>query len=133
MALRVIQPPKDEKQMAEVIKPVIEAALKFGLRLEPEPFIFSWLQGTRVLVQETDGKIDGVLLMAVGIQWLSGDFTATVLANAGYARSELLDFAKTIATALGAAKLTAEDPELQTQVDRLTRHRVLVEYELKEP
>lgn len=132
MGFKVIQPPKDEAKLAEVIRPVIEAAHANGLALEPEPFIYSWLNGTRLLVEEQDGVIVGVALMAVGIQWINNDFTATLLANAGKNKASMLEFAKTISAALGAAVLTAEDETLKKKVSATETHRVLVEYALKE-
>ena len=66
MPFRVIQPPSDQEQFTAEGKRLFAAAIGLGIPLEPEGFLYSWVNGTRVLVEETaEGEIIGFLLLTV--------------------------------------------------------------------
>lgn len=124
MPFVVIQPPADETKLAEVGKEVYEAAVKLGLNVDVEGFIQSWVTGLRVLAErDEEGVICGICLMALGKRWTRQDYTASVLELRGRDHSEMLEFAKQIAAALGAISLYHEtsDPFLTAVDGRVER------------
>lgn len=110
MPFRVVQPPTDQEQFAEVGKRLYLAAQTLGIPLDPEGFLYSWVNGTRVLVEEVDDEIKGFALLAAGKRWTQSDTTATVLAmeTAGD-HDGLLEFIKQIASALGGTELFVQN------------------------
>lgn len=124
MPYSVLQPPKDEAAFAALGKEIYEAGKAFGLNLDPEGFLFSWANGTRVLVErDAEGKIVGLVLMALGKRWIQSDFTATVLYYNG--SEGLLEFTLQIAHALGATSLYRETGMLtRNHAQKLTTHEV---------
>lgn len=106
MAFKVIQPPTDEPRLAEEGKKLVQAAKELGIMLNVEGFLFSWLSGTRVVVEETDGKINAFALVAVGQRWTHNDSTASVLVmESDRDPADLIEFIKQICAALGATEL----------------------------
>jgi hypothetical protein len=112
MPFTVIQPPADETKFAEVGRELFEAAARLGIKLHREGFLMAWVNGTRALIErDATGAIVSMALMSVGHRWFPDDFTATVLASEGNTEA-MLEFAKTIATALGAATLFYEAADI---------------------
>lgn len=115
MPFTVIQPPADETKFAEVGRELFDAAGKLGIKLNFEGFLMAWVNGTRALVERVPaGEIVGLALMSVGHRWVPEGFTATILAMEGNVDS-MLEFAKTIAAALGASALFYEASEVIDQ------------------
>ena len=70
MSFVVVQPPKDETEFAELGKQLVEAGRALGMQLEAEGFLFSWIGGTRVLVEKTEtGEIVSMALVTIGKRW----------------------------------------------------------------
>lgn len=110
MSFVVVQPPKDETEFAELGKQLVEAGRALGMQLEAEGFLFSWIGGTRVLVEKTEaGEIVSMALVTIGKRWTHNDTTATVLLMEGN-REQMLEFVKQIASALGATELFVQNP-----------------------
>lgn len=110
MSFNVVQPPKDETEFAELGKQLVEAGRALGMQLEAEGFLFSWIGGTRVLVEKTEtGEIVSMALVTIGKRWTHNDTTATVLLMEGN-REPMLEFVKQIASALGATELFVQNP-----------------------
>lgn len=110
MSFVVVQPPKDETEFAELGKQLVEAGRALGMQLEAEGFLFSWIGGTRVLVEKTEtGEIVSMALVTIGKRWTHNDTTATVLLMEGN-REPMLEFVKQIASALGATELFVQNP-----------------------
>lgn len=110
MSFNVVQPPKDETEFAELGKQLVEAGRALGMQLEAEGFLFSWIGGTRVLVEKTEaGEIVSMALVTIGKRWTHNDTTATVLLMEGN-REQMLEFVKQIASALGATELFVQNP-----------------------
>lgn len=129
MSFVVVQPPKDETEFAELGKQLVEAGRALGMQLEAEGFLFSWIGGTRVLVEKTEaGEIVSMALVTIGKRWTHNDTTATVLLMEGN-REQMLEFVKQIASALGATELFVQNP---LPVQRL-KHReyTVIGYELQ--
>ena len=129
MSFNVVQPPKDETEFAELGKQLVEAGRALGMQLEAEGFLFSWIGGTRVLVEKTEaGEIVSMALVTIGKRWTHNDTTATVLRMEGN-REPMLEFVKQIASALGATELFVQNP---LPVQRL-KHReyTVIGYELQ--
>lgn len=95
------------EQLAEAAKPIWQAAKDLGLTLDVPGFLYAWLSGTRVLAEKDGDRIVGLAFMAVGKKWVSDDTSATIIETAGENASGMLEFAKTIAAALGATTLYA--------------------------
>ncbi len=128
MPFTVIQPPADETKFAEVGRELFEAATRLGIKLNFEGFLMAWVNGTRALIErDASGTIVSVALMSVGHRWVPDDFTASILASEGNTKT-MLEFAKTIATALGAAVLFFE-VEAQER-DGYSEHTV-IEWQLR--
>lgn len=110
MSFNVVPPPKDETEFAELGKQLVEAGRALGMQLEAEGFLFSWIGGTRVLVEKTEtGEIVSMALVTIGKRWTHNDTTATVLLMEGN-REPMLEFVKQIASALGATELFVQNP-----------------------
>ena len=110
MPFRVIQPPSDKEQFAETGKRIYTAAKELGIPLDPEGFLFSWVNGTRVLVEEQGDEIVGVALLAVGRRWTRSDTTASVLeveTKGDY--NGMLEFIKQICTAFGCTEVFVQN------------------------
>lgn len=107
MPFLVLQPPTDEARLAELGRELVQAATALGAKLDTEPFLLSWLNGTRVIVErDAAGAIVGLGLVTVGKRWVQSDFTATVLFFNG--SETLFGFVKQICSALGASSLFYE-------------------------
>ena len=114
MSFHVVQPPADEAAYNKVGVELFQASRDLGLTLDAQGFLFAWTSGTRVVVErDSEGKIIGMLLMAVGQRWIAKDFTASVMAVEGN-REALLEYSRNIAAALGATSLYVEDLESET-------------------
>lgn len=124
MPFVAIQPPADEARLAEVGKEIYEAANRMGLDMDIEGFIHAWLTGLRVLAERSaGGAITGLCLMALGKKWTRQDYTASILELRGEDHDAMLEFAKQIASAMGATSLFHEtSPPFPTPVDgKITR------------
>lgn len=124
MPFMVVQPPKDEEQFAEVGKELHAAVKKFGMDMEPQGFLLSWVNGTRAIVERNEaGEIVGIALVTIGQRWVQNDFSATVLFFQG--SDALHDFVLQIASALGARSL-------YEQTNMLTRGQKKSTFEITE-
>lgn len=124
MPFLVIQPPADENRLAEAGKEIYEAGIRLGLSMDVEGFIHSWVTGLRVLAERNaEGAITGLCLMALGKRWTRQDYTASILELRGEDHDAMLEFAKQIASAMGATSLFHEtSPPFPTPVDgKITR------------
>lgn len=118
MPFRVIQPPSDEKNFTEAGKRVYAASQELGMNFDPEGFLFSWVNGVRVVVEEVDDEIVGIGLVATGRRWTHNDTTASVLnveSKGDY--DGLIDFMKQIATAFGCTEMFVENKAIQRNGD----------------
>lgn len=112
MGFYVIQPPKEEAKLAEVGKEIVQACAKFGRKLDTQGFLFSWIGGTRVVVERDDSsnEITSIAMVATGKRWIADDTTASVLFIEGD-RAAMIEFIKTVCNALGASSLFIEETE----------------------
>lgn len=105
MGFRVITPPKAEEQIANEGKRIIDASHRLGAELDVEGFLLSWLNGTRVVVEEdNDGVIVSVCMFSAGERWNAPGKSAHVLVLEGNIEPTL-DFVKTLCQAMGVATL----------------------------
>lgn len=118
--MKVINPPKDEQKFAEVGQWLIDGATNLGIELDVEGFLYSWVDGTRVLVEETGDKITSMALMRVGTRWVDNTQKATILRRAGD-EERILEFAETIAKATGATGMFYEENEPLEKTEEYTR------------
>lgn len=110
MPFRVIQPPSDQEQFTAEGKRLFAAAIGLGIPLEPEGFLYSWVNGTRVVIEEVDDEIKGFAMLAAGKRWTHNDTTATVLVRESRGDEDgLLEFLKQIAAALGSTELFVQN------------------------
>lgn len=97
-------------QLAEIAKPMAAAAESLGIKLDIPGFLYAWINGTRVLVEkDASGTIVGMAFLAVGKKWVSHDDSATILEMRGGDRAGMVEFAKSIAGAVGARYLYLEE------------------------
>lgn len=120
----MIPPPGDEKRLWEVGKPIIEAAIRLGLKIDPEGFMYSWMSGTRLLVEKEDGEIVGMAMMTAGKRWVDAEHQASVLLVTEAGRDKLLEFASTIAKAMGAVGMYFEEREVLEETPTYTRFAI---------
>lgn len=114
MPFRVVQPPTDQEQFTELGKRLYAAAQALNVPLEPEGFLYSWVNGTRVVIEEVGDEIKGFALMAAGKRWTHGDTTATVLLKASNGDADgLFEFLKQIAAALGSTEMFVQSDEVK--------------------
>jgi hypothetical protein len=119
MPFLVVQPPTDETRLAELGREIIAAAAALGGKLDTEPFLLSWLNGTRVVVErDAAGAIVGMGLVSVGRRWVQSDFAATLLFFNG--SETLFEFIKQICSALGSSALYAETAQLSESPEKST-------------
>ena len=110
MPFRVVQPPPNQEEFAELGKRLFAAAQALNVPLDPEGFLYSWVNGTRVVVEEVGGEIKGFAMLAAGKRWTHNDTTATVLVRESRGdESGLLEFLKQIAAALGSTELFVQN------------------------
>lgn len=129
MPFRVIQPPSDQTQFTEAGKRIYAAAQKLGIPLDAEGFLYSWVNGTRVIVEEQDGEIKGLALLAMGRRWTHNDTASSVLVMESLGDEEgLLDFIKQIASAFGSHELFVQN-RIAQQVGN-EKHYTIVGYQL---
>lgn len=125
MPFRVVQPPTNQEEFAELGKRLFAAAQALLIPLDPEGFMYSWVNGTRVVIEEQGGEIKGFAMMAAGKRWTHNDTTATVLAiESNGDVDELLDFLKQIAAALGCTELFVQNKAVQ-RVGNENRYTVI--------
>lgn len=110
MPFRVVQPPTDQEQFTELGKRLYAAAQALNIPLDPEGFLYSWVNGTRVVIEEVGDEIKGFAMLAAGKRWTHNDTTATalVLESSGDVDG-LLEFLKQIAAALGSTELFVQN------------------------
>lgn len=122
---KVIQPPADEKILAETGKRIISAALDLGMTPDTQGFLMAWINGTRVVIEEDGtGKIVGLALLALGKRWVQNDFTATILGIKGENFDGMLDFIKQICAVMGVTSLFHQ-PDGAVEENGQLVHRVL--------
>ncbi len=110
MSFRVVQPPTNQDEFAALGKRLFAAAQALNLPLDPEGFLYSWVNGTRVVVEEVNDEIKGFAMLAAGKRWTHNDTTATVLVmESSGDEAGLLEFLKQIAAALGSTELFVQN------------------------
>lgn len=110
MPFRVVQPPTNQEEFAELGKRLFAAAQALNVPLDPEGFLYSWVNGTRVVVEEVGDEIKGFAMMAAGKRWTHNDTTATALVFESSGDVDgLLEFLKQIAAALGSTELFVQN------------------------
>lgn len=110
MSFRVVQPPSNQEEFTELGKRLYAAAQALNLPLDPEGFLYSWVNGTRVVVEEVGDEIKGFAMLAAGKRWTHNDTTATVLVmESSGDKAGLLEFLKQIAAALGSTELFVQN------------------------
>ena len=110
MSFRVVQPPTNQDEFAALGKRLFAAAQALNLPLDPEGFLYSWVNGTRVVVEEVGDEIKGFAMLAAGKRWTHNDTTATVLVmESSGDEAGLLEFLKQIAAALGSTELFVQN------------------------
>ena len=110
MPFRVVQPPTNQEEFAELGKRLFAAAQALNVPLDPEGFLYSWVNGTRVVIEEVDDEIKGFAMLAAGKRWTHNDTTATVLVRESRGDEDgLLEFLKQIAAALGSTELFVQN------------------------
>lgn len=126
MSLTVETPPKDEEKFADKAHEIVKAAKRLGIELDPEGFIYAWAEGVRLLVERNDEtqEIDSLLFMSAGKRWIASDVKASVLSVKGN-RDRMLDFAKTVAKAMGATSIFYEEEELLEKRDDRAKYIVV--------
>jgi hypothetical protein len=126
MTFSVIAPPGDEQKLKEIGVEVVRAALRLGFNMDAEGFLTAWVgEGVRVLVDRDEEKeIAGILLLVCGKRWLHSDYTASILGMKGRDEAGLIDFAKNIASAIGASILFREFGLAETTPEGVQKHVV---------
>lgn len=110
MSFRVVQPPTNQDEFAALGKRLFAAAQALNLPLDPEGFLYSWVNGTRVVIEEVGDEIKGFAMLAAGKRWTHNDTTATVLVmESSGDEAGLLEFLKQIASALGSTELFVQN------------------------
>ncbi len=110
MSFRVVQPPTNQDEFAALGKRLFAAAQALNLPLDPEGFLYWWVNGTRVVVEEVNDEIKGFAMLAAGKRWTHNDTTATVLVmESSGDEAGLLEFLKQIAAALGSTELFVQN------------------------
>lgn len=106
MPFRVVQPPSNQEEFTELGQRLFAAAQALNIPLEPEGFLYSWVNGSRVVIEEVGDEIKGFAMLAAGKRWTHNDTTASVLVMESSGDEDgLLDFLKQIAAALGSTEL----------------------------
>lgn len=57
MSFEILNPPKGDLDLIEKTREVLTAAKDLGLDLDPEGFVYSWIGGTKLVV-EYDGSLE---------------------------------------------------------------------------
>ena len=110
MPFRVVQPPTNQEEFAELGKRLYATAQTLGIPLDPEGFLYSWVNGTRVVIEEVGDEIKGFAMLAAGKRWTHNDTTATALVFESSGDADgLLEFLKQIAAALGSTELFVQN------------------------
>lgn len=110
-----ILPAKNEEQLKQQLKTMLEAAAALEIALDPDGFARSWLSdNTRVVLAHEGDKPVGFAIMAFGRRYYSDAFSASVLLAAGPARTRVLEFMLEMAKVLGAEVLFYEAEEGDT-------------------
>ena len=104
--MKVVNPPKDETQLAETGKWLYAGLAALGIKMNPEGFVLAWTGGASKVIVETDSdnKITSAALLAVGQKWTNSEQSATLLEMAGD-RKRILDYCLDLANAFGATHL----------------------------
>lgn len=112
MSFHVIQPPSEEKALAEAGLEIVKAATSMGLNFDVQGFITAWVSGVRVLVERNEeGAIVTLCLLALGKTWTRQDYTASILELSGNNTDGLFEYARNIAAALGVTSLYRDTTE----------------------
>lgn len=116
MPFRVIQPPAEQEAFTETGKRLYTAAQALGIPLDPEGFLYSWVNGTRVVVEEVGDEIKGFALLVMGKRWTHNDTTSTVLAfETNGDHDAMLDFLKQIASAFGSTEMFVQNKAVKVE------------------
>lgn len=109
LKLTPILPSKNEDQLKQQLKTLLEASTALGVSLDPDGFARSWLSdSTRVVLAHEDDKPVGFAIMAFGRRYYDDAFTASVITAVGPARPQVLEFLLDMAKVLGAEVLFYE-------------------------
>lgn len=121
MTLEVVSPTKDEEKLKALGAELLEAGKELGFNFDPKGFLESWIAGVRVIVEKDNtGKVVGMLLLVAGQRWVSSDTKATVLDYRGN-KDRLIDFAISIAKAIGASGIFIEEDEPLEKTEQYSR------------
>lgn len=125
--MNVESPPRDQEKFGELGKELAEASKALGMNLHVEGFLLAWASGVRVLTErDSNGAIVSMLLMAAGERWVYSDVKATVLMVKGDV-PKMMNFARTIAKAIGATGLLYEEDAPLEKTESRTRFAVVEE------
>lgn len=112
-------------KLAEAAKPIVEAAQRLGVPVDPSGFMFAWVNGVRVIAEKDgEGKIVGIAFLALGKRWIGDDGGATLLAMESEHPFELMSFVKSIAAAMGATHVYHETRVVERE-DGVKEHIVV--------
>lgn len=116
---------KSGTQLAEIARPIWEAAQKLGMKLDVAGFLYAWLSGTRVMAEKnTEGEIITLALVHVGEKWTHAENSATILELRGANVEAMVEFIEQVAAAMSATVLYREVSQ-ELQPDGTTLHKVI--------
>lgn len=113
----VLTPPDGDQNLANAAKEILNAASELsGKPMDVEGFIYSWIAGTRVVVErdDTTRKITGLGIFTAGKQWPHIRTVAHVLRIDGN-RDGVMGFIISMCKAIGVDGVYVEDAT--TRVD----------------
>lgn len=121
MSFEILNPPKGDLELIEKTREVLTAAKELGLEIDPEGFVYSWVGGTKLVVEYDGDKIVSVAVLTIGSRWTVNDITAHVLLMAGN-KEGLLSFMKVMCQAANASSLFYQEDEPLEQTTEYNRH-----------
>lgn len=108
--MRVIQPPKDEAQLGETIKWLMDGLKALGMELDPEGLLVSWTSGyCKVIIDavKVGDPITAAGILVIGKKWTAPGTTASLLDLRGD-RGAVIEYAVNLASAFGAERVFFE-------------------------
>ena len=122
MAFEVITAPGDDKTLAAAAREVLEAAVKIGNSpMDIEGFLYSWISGTRVVIErdDTTREIVSLGIFTAGEQWPHVRTVAHILRIDGNEQATF-DFIKTLCKAIGVRAIYHETGEQANEDGTIT-------------
>jgi len=108
--MRVIQPPKDEAQLGDTIKWLMDGLKALGMELDPEGLLLSWTSGyCKVIIDavKVGDPIQSAGLLVIGKKWTTSGTTASLLELRGD-RKAVIEYSVNLASAFGAERVLYE-------------------------